>query len=412
MDIDEAHEVLDLTPPASDEEVETAFRELTKEYHPDVSDGDTREEWMRIREARELLSKTDRATQKQEEPRDADSDPRGRTDRSSSSDERDDRSTDTDGETDRSTDEDDGSDRSTDTAGEADRERERSYRRDQTDRRQRASQGEGTTATDETDETGTHAGQEISIADLDADFVDQSVTIEGVVADVELEPTDEIDIEIELVDPENPTRRLTVYVWTDTDDRVTLYHWERYRFTGTLLDGQVGDGFELHVESATDIDRVAPGSKRYDLQDEVSGYATQETGVDPGGSDSSGDSYSIDSIDSITGVIGTVLVSLFAVAVVPGALAREFFRTWHQVVIIIVTLFLAATIDIFPTLLGIAWVALAIALSKGGLLFFGFMTVGTFLSDESTEVTLAVFIFFLVTLVYHTVVSWIDPDGN
>lgn len=51
----EALEILALDPSASDDDVEQAFRELTKEYHPDLNDGNTRRRWIQIKEARDTL---------------------------------------------------------------------------------------------------------------------------------------------------------------------------------------------------------------------------------------------------------------------------------------------------------------------------------------------------------------------
>ena len=62
MDTDDAYEVLQLTPPVSDDEVISAYRELTKKYHPDVSNGDTRKRWMRIHEAKKSLLEDNQRT--------------------------------------------------------------------------------------------------------------------------------------------------------------------------------------------------------------------------------------------------------------------------------------------------------------------------------------------------------------
>lgn len=62
MDTDEAYDVLELSPPVSDETIKEAFRTLTKKYHPDVSEGDTREHWMRINTAKETLLSQNRSS--------------------------------------------------------------------------------------------------------------------------------------------------------------------------------------------------------------------------------------------------------------------------------------------------------------------------------------------------------------
>ena len=62
MDTDEAYEILQLSPPVSDDEINSAYRELTKKYHPDVTGGETREHWMRIDEAKEILLERSRRT--------------------------------------------------------------------------------------------------------------------------------------------------------------------------------------------------------------------------------------------------------------------------------------------------------------------------------------------------------------
>lgn len=53
---DSYYEVLGVDPDASDEEIETAYREKVKQVHPDKSDrSDARERFMRVRKAREVL---------------------------------------------------------------------------------------------------------------------------------------------------------------------------------------------------------------------------------------------------------------------------------------------------------------------------------------------------------------------
>lgn len=51
------YDLLDVSPEASTEEIEEAYREKVKEYHPDTNDDpDARETFMRIREAKEVLT--------------------------------------------------------------------------------------------------------------------------------------------------------------------------------------------------------------------------------------------------------------------------------------------------------------------------------------------------------------------
>lgn len=53
---DSYYELLGIDPDASDEEIETAYREKVKQVHPDKSDrSDAREQFMRVRKAREVL---------------------------------------------------------------------------------------------------------------------------------------------------------------------------------------------------------------------------------------------------------------------------------------------------------------------------------------------------------------------
>jgi len=58
----EAYETLGLSPPVTDEDIEAAYRRLTKEHHPDQ--GGSRERWIRIKEARDTLIAADRSQQR------------------------------------------------------------------------------------------------------------------------------------------------------------------------------------------------------------------------------------------------------------------------------------------------------------------------------------------------------------
>lgn len=68
MQRQDAYETLNLSPPVTDEEIEQAYRSLTKEYHPDQ--GGNRNRWIRIREARDTLLESERTGQNRQQRED------------------------------------------------------------------------------------------------------------------------------------------------------------------------------------------------------------------------------------------------------------------------------------------------------------------------------------------------------
>ena len=96
MDPSEAHEELGLSPPVTDEDIEAAYRRLTKEHHPDQ--GGDRERWIRIREARETLIAADRSRQRSDTQTDGVAGPDSRSEAERHPSERDDETSHTSGQ--------------------------------------------------------------------------------------------------------------------------------------------------------------------------------------------------------------------------------------------------------------------------------------------------------------------------
>jgi len=63
MNVEEAREFLGVSAGATDEEIETAYQEKVKQYHPDISDEpDAREKFLKLQDAKSLLDKSKNST--------------------------------------------------------------------------------------------------------------------------------------------------------------------------------------------------------------------------------------------------------------------------------------------------------------------------------------------------------------
>jgi len=375
MDIDTAYNVLDLEPPASEREVKEAYRTLTREYHPDVSSGETREYWIQVKKAKETLIKNGYAGSK-------------RTNQSTEA-----------GETQKNNES---------TASKAKGSAtDRSYQRSQRNRTERTTQQDTTEQTQST-QKDTTSKTAFSIGDIHAGLVGEEVQVEGVLADVRIAPGE--GVEATLVSPANLTETITVYLWSDNTERSTATLWKKYRVTGTLHDSQESDGLEIHIYDGDEFSRLYTGQKWNDIRDKYGVHKESETDnttqntTSTAGTTSSSEQTSSQNRQSgrasriRSGLSSTALV-VAGLLLLPGiAVNNRVGPVWQIGIILGIILFMPS--GIFYGMSDLIFLASLFVFSIGGMFAFG-ITSSYYLYVGETLIGLGFLFALFLTILYY-----------
>lgn len=374
MDPETAYDVLDLDTSASEEEIKQAYRTLTKEYHPDLTDGETREHWIQINEAKETLLNGNHSTTQTA----------NRSTRTS-----------TTQKTQSSTDSSDTNEQS-----------QRSYQRDHSDRGKRQAHSKSSRSDSSSSKQRQKYVREISFKELGQKVVGERVRIKGVVADVTTSTSDDIELIVTLVSPKNSYNTIEVYIHESLRNRPTFTSTDKYRITGVVRDGIHSDGLEIHVSDGHNVTRLQTDRDWSHVRDKYrennSTSRTQQTET-PGTKNESG------RVDSVRSTLSSVGLLLLGLLMWPGLVVQQHVRPLYQVVAIIVATGLMSSVS-GPFIYDILYLASLLFFAIGGMFAFGLTSIFLLQSGETITGLGFVFGFLLVSAYYGFIRLAIDAE--
>lgn len=373
MDPETAYDVLELDQAAGESDIRQAYRRLTKKYHPDMTEGETREHWIQINEAKETLLNGRHSTSQQE----------GGTEKTSTTQ----------------------NTRSSAGGGETTGQSQRSYQRGHTDRQRRRARSNASHSHSTSNEHR-QDGHQVSFEDLDQHTVGSEVKIEGAVADVTTSTAADVELVVTLVSTKNSDNRIEIYIHDGLSDRPTFRSEDLYRITGVLRDGERSDGPEVHVSDGHDITRVPTDrdwshiAKQYHR--ETSTSRTEQSKTTNTETTTTRDT-------SIKSSVYTALAVVLWLLIWPGTVVQQYLRPLYQIVVVLMATGLLGTIST-STVLDVIYLAILLFFSFGGMLAMGLTSISLLWTGDNTA-GLGFLVGFVVIAAYYALVKfWMDVE--